>query len=104
MEGCSQVARRQVRIVNTYGLHMRPSNKFVRLASGFRSEVWVHFNGQKANGKSMLEMTMLAAECGSDLELEARGPDAEQALDALAELIAAGFHMEEEDTCSSSTA
>jgi phosphocarrier protein len=96
MEAGPQVARREVRIVNTYGLHMRPSNKFVKLASGFRSEITVYHNGRKANGKSMLEMTMLAAECGSVLELEARGPDAEQALDALAELVAAGFHMEEE--------
>lgn len=96
MEGGSQVARRQVRIVNTYGLHMRPSNKFVKVANGFQSDVWVYHNGRKANGKSMLEMTLLAAECGSDLELEARGPDAEQALDALAELVAAGFHMEDE--------
>ena len=42
-------------------------------------------------------MTTLAAECGSMLDLEARGPDAEQALDALADLVAAGFHMTDED-------
>jgi phosphocarrier protein len=90
------VARRQMKIVNTYGLHMRPSNQFVRLASGFQSEVWVFHGGRKANGKSLLEMTMLAAECGTLLEVEARGPDAEQTVAELAELVAAGFHMEEE--------
>jgi phosphocarrier protein len=89
-------ARRRVRIVNTYGLHMRPSTRFVKLAGTFRSDVWVHFNGIQANGKSILEMTSLAAECGSELELEARGDDAEAALDALAELVAAGFHMDDE--------
>jgi phosphocarrier protein len=90
-------ARREVRIVNTYGLHMRPSNRFVTLASTFQSEVWVHFRDAKANGKSLLEMTTLAAECGTTLEIGATGPDAEQAVTALAELVAAGFHMDDEE-------
>jgi phosphocarrier protein len=96
MEEGTQVARRQVAVVNSYGLHMRPSGKFVKLASQFDSEVAVRHAGKKADGKSMLEMTMLAAEKGAVLDLEATGPDAEQALDALADLVAAGFHMEEE--------
>jgi phosphocarrier protein HPr len=90
------IARRQVKLVNTYGLHMRPSSKFVKLASSFQSEVWVHFGGRKANGKSVLDMTSLAAERGTTLELEASGPDAEQVIAALAELVAAGFHMDDE--------
>ena len=89
-------ARRQVKIVNTYGLHMRPSSKFVKLAGTFQSEVWVHFGETKANGKSLLEMLGLAAERGATIEIEADGPDAEEALSALEELVAAGFHMEEE--------
>jgi phosphocarrier protein HPr len=93
----SEFARRQVKIVNAYGLHMRPSSKFVRLANSFGSEVWVEFQGVRANGKSILDMTALAAECGVTLDLEARGPDAEAALDALADLVAAGFHMMDED-------
>jgi phosphocarrier protein len=96
MESAPLVARRQVLIVNTYGLHMRPSSKFVKLASSFQSEVWVHLEGKKVNGKSLLDMTTLGAQRGSTLELELRGPDAEQALAALADLVAAGFHMEEE--------
>jgi phosphotransferase system HPr (HPr) family protein len=90
------IARRRVQIVNTYGLHMRPSTKFVKLASSFQSEITIEFQGKRANGKSILEMTGLAAECGTHLDLEARGPDAEEALTALAELVAAGFHMDEE--------
>ena len=96
MENEAVIARRQVKIVNTYGLHMRPSSKFVKLASSFQSKIWVHFRGTKANGKSLLDMTSLAAERGTTLDLEARGPDAEQAIAALAELVAAGFHMDEE--------
>ncbi len=96
MENNAGIARRQVEIVNTYGLHMRPSSKFVKLASSFQSEVWVHLGGRKANGKSVLDMTTLAAERGTTLDLEARGPDAAEAIVALAELVAAGFHMDDE--------
>jgi phosphotransferase system HPr (HPr) family protein len=90
------IARRRALIVNTYGLHMRPSTRFVNLAASFQSEVSVGHNGRRANGKSILDMTSLAAERGSDLEIEARGPDAEAAVQALEALVAAGFHMEEE--------
>jgi phosphocarrier protein HPr len=88
--------RIRVQIVNTYGLHMRPSTRFVKLASSFASDVLVNFRGISANGKSILEMTCLAAERGTELDLEARGPDAEAAIAALAELVAAGFHMDDE--------
>ena len=91
------VARRQVEIVNAYGLHMRPASKFVRLASTFRAEVRVDARGTSVDGKSILGMTTLAAECGTVLELEASGPDAEEALAALADLVACGFHMTDED-------
>ena len=74
MENDAGIARRQVEIVNTYGLHLRPSSKFVKLASSFQSKVWVHYGGSKANGKSLLDMTSLAAERGTMLNLEARGP------------------------------
>ena len=93
----SAVGHRRVEIVNEYGLHMRPATKFVKLANSFRSEVWVDHGGTRANGKSILDMTSLAAECGATLDLEARGPDAEEALAALADLVLAGFHMTEED-------
>jgi phosphotransferase system HPr (HPr) family protein len=91
------VTRRRVEIVNTHGLHMRPASKFVKLASSFQSELWVDHAGIRANGKSIMDMATLGAECGAALDLEARGPDAEQALSALADLVAAGFHMTDED-------
>ncbi len=97
MQQDAGVARRQVKIINTYGLHMRPSSKFAKLANSFQSDIRVHFQGTTVNGKSLLEMTTLAAECGATLDLEAKGTDAEKALDALTELVAAGFHMEEEN-------
>lgn len=91
------IARRRVQIVNAHGLHLRPATKFVRLANSFQSEVWVDHQGSRVNGKSVLDMTMLAAECGTWIDMEASGPDAGQAIDALADLVAAGFHMTDED-------
>jgi phosphocarrier protein HPr len=96
MDDGHAIAGSRVQVVNAHGLHMRPSTRFVKLASSFQSEILVDFRGARANGKSILDMTTLAAECGSYLDLEARGPDAEQALAALGELVAAGFHMEDE--------
>ena len=69
---------------------------FVELAAKYQSEVWVFHDGNEFNGKSILDLTSVAAECGSRLELEARGPDAEEAVEALAALIAARFHEEGE--------
>ena len=90
------VARRQVEITNTLGLHMRPANKFVELALRYQSEIRVHYNGNEYNGKSILELTSLAAECGSQLDIEARGADAGTAVEALADLVRARFHEENE--------
>ena len=90
------VARREVEITNAYGLHLRPADKFVRLAHTFQAEIRVHFKGNQFNGKSILDLTTLAAECGSRLELEARGPDADQAIAALAALVLARFHEADE--------
>lgn len=97
VENDGAVARRRVQIVNAYGLHMRPATKFVKLAQSFQSNVRVECLGTKVNGKSLLEMMGLAAECGTSLDLEAEGPDAEAALANLADLVAVGFHMTDED-------
>ena len=89
------VARRQVEITNFLGLHMRPADKFVRLALRYQSEVKVHYNGNQFNGKSILDLTTLCAERGTQLELEARGPDAVEAIEALAGLVFAQFYENE---------
>jgi phosphocarrier protein len=85
-----------VEITNSLGLHLRPADKFVKLALRYQSEIRVLYNGNQFNGKSILDLTTLAAECGTRLELEARGPDATEALEALAELISAQFYEKEE--------
>lgn len=90
-------ARRRVEITNEYGLHLGPAAKFVKLAGRFQSEVRVHHNGKEINGKSILDLTLLAAETGTVLDLEARGPDAEAAVDALARLVVSQFREGEGD-------
>jgi phosphocarrier protein HPr len=82
--------RRQMRLGGALGLHLRAAGKFANLARSFQSEVRVYCNGKEASGRSILELIMLAAEEGMPVEIEATGPDAEAALDALAELIETG--------------
>jgi len=84
-------ARRTVGICNARGLHARASAKFVKLASTFDAEVRVTRDGQTVDARSIMGLMMLAAGPGCDVELEAEGPDAEAAVEALAALIAERF-------------
>jgi phosphocarrier protein len=90
-----------VSVTNRYGLHARPAAEFVKLASRFRSEVWVEKDGLEVNGKSIMGVLMLAAESGSSLRLRVVGDDAEAALEALAHLIERGLSESEPDDFSS---
>ena len=85
---------RQATIVNQEGLHARPAARIVRLASSFTAAIELSKDGVDVNGKSIMGVMMLAAECGSEITIRADGPDAEQALQALAELVASGFGEE----------
>ncbi len=82
-------ASRQVGVNNVLGLHLRVAGKFVKLANAFRSDVRVCCKGIIADGRSILSLLSLAAECGTMLALEAEGSDAEDAVTALADLISA---------------
>jgi len=88
------VIEREATIVNRDGLHARPAAKIVRLASNFNSEVELAKDGVGVNGKSIMGVMMLAAECGSSITIRADGPDAAQAVEALAQLVASGFGEE----------
>jgi phosphocarrier protein len=78
-------------IVNPLGLHARPAAQFVRLANSFASDILVSKDGIDVNGKSIMGVMMLAAECGSAIRIRASGHDAERAVEALARLVADGF-------------
>jgi phosphocarrier protein HPr len=83
--------KRQLPIINQRGLHARASAKFVKCAEGFKAEIEVTRDGQSVPGTSIMGLMMLAAHIGTSIEVEAWGEDAEQALDALAELVANKF-------------
>jgi phosphocarrier protein HPr len=76
-----------VEIKNAEGLHMRPAMQFVDTASRFNCAITVSNGLTDADGKSIMQMSMLAATCGTRLQLRAEGPDADQALTALRELV-----------------
>ncbi len=84
-------AERTVTIVNRNGLHARPAAEIVKTAARFKSDIVLIRDDLEVNGKSIMGVMMLAAEFGSTLTLRANGPDAEQAVSALADLVAARF-------------
>jgi len=82
-------------ITNRLGLHARPAAMFVRIASRFRSEIWVSKEGEEVNGKSIMGLMMLAALAagqGSKLHVRCEGPDADKAIEEIEALIKAGFN------------
>ncbi len=85
-------AQRVVTVRNPQGLHARPADMFVRLAQQFVSSIEVLKNGERFEGKSILSLLTLAAAQGTELILRAHGPDADQALTALADLFGRGFN------------
>ncbi|CAN5202697.1 HPr family phosphocarrier protein [soil metagenome] len=84
-------ARRTVEICNERGLHARASAKFVKLAASFDAEVRVGREGSMVDARSIMGLMMLAAGIGSEIDIEADGPDAEPAVEALAALVSARF-------------
>jgi len=76
-----------VEIRNADGLHMRPAMLFVDMASQFDAEITVSNEQIPADGKSIMQMSMLAATCGTRLSIRAEGSDAEKAIEALRELV-----------------
>ncbi len=90
-------ASRETSIRNTLGLHARPAMQFVDVANQFSSRVMVYKGGDEpaeADGKSVMQMIILAATEGTPLKIEAEGDDAQQAVDKLAQLVEDKFGEE----------
>lgn len=83
---------RTVTVPNMRGLHARAAAKFVTLAEKFGASIDVIRDGQSVSARSIMGLMMLGAGQGSELELQADGWDAKEALDALGDLVEAGFH------------
>ena len=82
-------------IKNRLGLHARAAVLLVQTASQFEAEVTVSKDGQSVNGRSIMGIMMLAAEQGSSIDVTTSGRQAEEALDAIRDLVDARFHESE---------
>ena len=83
--------KKAAKIVNRLGLHARPSAALVSTASKYESTVFLTRDGYSVNGKSIMGVMTLAAEMGSELIVEVDGPDEEEAMQAILDVIASGF-------------
>ncbi|MHC4076042.1 MAG: HPr family phosphocarrier protein [Planctomycetota bacterium] len=81
------VCETSVEIKNADGLHMRPAMQFVDLASQFESEITVGNGETDVDGKSIMQMSMLAATVGTKLKIKAIGDDAQKAIESLRVLV-----------------
>ena len=85
------MVERSVQVINRNGLHARPAAEIVKAAARFRSDITIVRDDLEVNGKSIMGVMMLAAECGASVVLRANGADEEQAVEAIAALIANKF-------------
>ncbi len=91
---------REVRVINSRGFHARPAMQFADAANQFASSITVFKGGEEpgeADGKSVMQLIILAALPGTEMRIEADGDDAQAAADKLAELFETGFGEAEED-------
>lgn len=88
-------ATRTVVVTNPSGLHLRAALMIFKLVREYSAEIELVADRQRAKASEMLQLVSLGASRGTEITLEAAGPDAEAALEALAGLFAAGFHEED---------
>ncbi len=91
-------ASREISVLNKLGLHARPAMQFVDVASRFQSQITVYKGGEEpaeADGKSVMQMIILAATEGTPLRIEAVGEDAPLAVEKLVELFTTKFGEDE---------
>jgi len=88
------MVERQVEILNKVGLHIRPASLLVEVTRKFKSRIWLEKDGRVADGKSVTSLLMLAAEKGSKIRIGAKGPDAQEAVEAVAKVIGNKFGEE----------
>lgn len=91
--GRTNTCSTQVVLGNKHGLHARPAHLFVQTANAYASKLKVGRadSSERVDGKSIMGIMMLAAEPGTVLEIECEGPDCEEQMRAILELIGANF-------------
>jgi len=86
--------KKEFKIRNQLGLHLRAAAQFVKLANGFESDIKVLKENTSVNGKSIMGLAMLAAGRGTNIMVLADGPDADEAVEAIGNLIDSKFGEE----------
>ena len=92
--GAATGTARELAIINQRGLHARASAKFVKCAESFDADITVSRDGMTVPATSIMGLMMLGAAMGTSIIVEARGPEAERALEALTQLVASKFDEE----------
>jgi phosphocarrier protein len=87
-----ETVSREVIVANSQGLHARPADLLAREARRWQSRIELVADSQRVDGKSILEVLTLAAEAGTRLVVEATGPDAREALEAIGSLFDRNFN------------
>lgn len=80
-----------VKVVDKMGFHMRPANVFVSAMTKYQSEITIIFNGNKINGKSIMNIMAACMKKGSVITVECSGPDEDAMLDEAIKMIEDGF-------------
>ena len=84
--------KKTLSIINELGIHARPAAMMVHQISELNCDITITKDGETVNGKSIMGVLMLAAECGSEIEVAAKGPDSEKAIDVIENLIKSKFN------------
>ena len=87
---------REFKLLNKYGMHVRPAGLFAKTASRFDAEVEVEKDGNVVSGKAIMALMTLEATCGSILKVTASGAQAEEVLQELEALIGRKFDIPDE--------
>ena len=87
----SQTVKKSFIVQNDYGLHTRPATEIVRCCAQFQSQIKLRNDHMEVDAKSILGVLVLAAAKGTEIQVIAKGVDAEQAVDALIALSATHF-------------
>ena len=87
---------REMKLLNKYGMHVRPAGLFAKLASRYDCDVEVEKDGNLVSGKSIMALMTLEAVCGTVLKVTASGAQAKEALDELEALVGRKFDIPDE--------
>ena len=87
---------REMKLLNRYGMHVRPAGLFAKVASRFDADIDVEKDGNVVSGKSIMALMTLEAVCGTTLKVSASGTQAKEALDELEALVQRKFDIPDE--------